>query len=238
MKNIKGGIIAAGQGLRFKQGGVDVPKALISVDGKPLLGWSLSRFIETGIEKMIVIFNRDNCEPCTTYIHENFSDIALEIICKNTVSSFESFYEVLLRGKNEHLLITTVDSIFKPRQFTDFLRFAHEVPRNALVLGISGFIDDEKPLYVTLDNNRRIISLGRDKSEYVTSGVYFLHSSLIHNKKQKNYSSLRLFLKDMVEQGVPTYGFSLGKTIDVDHPHDLDKAEELVASSGNHYKKA
>lgn len=231
MKNIKGSIIAAGKGLRFKQGGIDIPKAMISVAGKPLLDWSVARFIETDIEKMILIFNKDNCEICSTYILENFSDVALEIICKNTASSFESFYEVLLKGQNEYLLITTIDSIFKPRQFNYFLDFVQRLSDNALVLGISDFIDDEKPLYVDIDNNGRIISLGSEKSEYVTCGVYFLHSSLINDKKQKNYSSLRLFLKDLLDQGMPAYGFSLGKTIDVDHPHDLLKAEELLASS-------
>jgi dTDP-glucose pyrophosphorylase len=228
MNNIKGGIIAAGRGQRFKKYGMNSAKALIPVAHKPLLNWTLARFIETGIENIIVIFNKDDCESCITYINENFSHIATEIICKNTVSSFESFYEILLRGNDDYLLLTTVDSIFEPDKLKNFLHSARNISGNPLVLGISDFIDDEKPLYVICDQKGRVISLGSEKSCYVTCGVYFLHPSLIRYKIQKNYSSLRMFLNDLVVQGVPTYGVFIGKSVDVDHPQDIHKAEEFI----------
>ena len=228
MKNIKGGIIAAGQGQRFKQQGVTGPKALISVFGKPLLRWSVSRFINVGIDKVAVILNKNDCQICTDYINNIMPSVNVDILCKNTLSSFESFYEILLTGQDEYFLITTVDSIFEPERFRTFLQKVREIPPQALALGISNFIEDEKPLYIDIDNQQRVLSLGQDKSPFVTCGVYFLHSSLVHHVAERNYSSLRMFLKDLVNQGVPTYGVPMGKSIDVDHPHDVYRAEEFL----------
>ena len=72
MNKVKGGIIAAGHGTRFKDKGVHTHKALLHVGGKPLLAWAFSQFIEAGITDITIIFNEDNASQCKQFLHEKF----------------------------------------------------------------------------------------------------------------------------------------------------------------------
>lgn len=228
MKKIKGGIIAAGLGSRFTKSNVTTFKAMIPINNTPLIGWVMNQFITAEIFEITAIFNTKNAFVCQNYVRNDFSKIKLQSICKDTASSFESFFRVLSSGKDEYLLITTVDSIYAPGKLKKFKDFCSQVPENAIVLGFSDYIEDEKPLYIEVDNKGKVISLGKNKTSYVTCGVYFLHSSLANNVHYQSFSALRKFLGSLVEKGVPTYGFFLGKSVDVDRPLDKESAEQWV----------
>ncbi len=229
MSRIKGGVIAAGHGTRFKDKGVETHKALLNVAGKPLLAWTLAQFVEAGVEDLTIIFNEYNAPDCMDYLRENFPELNIDIVVKTTASSFESFCEVSGRIGPHPRLITAIDSIYRRGKLREFLRAAEEYPPGAMALGVTSFIDDEKPLYVELGPDRSILSLGREKSGWVTSGAYWMPPLALPSPEK--FSALRHFLIDAIESGTPAYAFDMGKSVDVDRPADIQTAEAFLAGT-------
>jgi len=90
---VSAGIIAAGEGSRFKKSGIHVHKPLIPVAGFPLIGHTLRNLEALGVGRVVVIFNETESD-CAAWVGENFPSIQFEFIVKSTKSSFESFRRV------------------------------------------------------------------------------------------------------------------------------------------------
>ncbi len=230
LNTVSGGLIAAGTGSRFRQAGVDTVKPMIEVGGRPLLGWSLLQFAAAGIRDVSIIFNTTSGPPCRRYLARGFDRMRFAVTCRDTASSFESFLAVLSAGRRERMLITTVDAIYLPGKMADLLAFADELPDDAIVLGVTDYIDDEKPLYAALDPDGRITALGGPAGPRVTAGVYLLPCSAARLGRGRSFPALRAFLGFLIDRGRPAYGFDIGTSIDVDRPRDLASAEAFIAA--------
>ena len=72
-------------------------------------------------------------------------------------------------------LITTVDTILPVDDFRHFVHAAAGFASDAVVLGVTSHVDDEKPLWATPDvADGRIRRLGGDSGSHVTAGLYWL----------------------------------------------------------------
>ena len=102
-----------------------------------------------------------------------------------------------------------------------------------MMLTLTTFIDDEKPLYVRLDAHQRIVQLGDAArgSAYVTSGFYYCAPSVsaaCASLAPRRVSALREFLGWLLQHGYWLQGYLAPKTIDVDRPQDIAVAEQFV----------
>jgi len=137
------------------------------------------------------------------------------------------------RGK---FLITTVDGIYDPKELKNFVGFAKRSP-SEIVLGLTDFIDDEKPLRAQIDSKRRkLIALGPEAgdSQYVTAGLYWCSQKAVHYgfPEGREPQALREFLRALLKARVPMDSFLLGKVIDVDRPNDVIQAETYLQEIG------
>lgn len=225
------GIIAAGEGSRFKKSGIMIHKPMIPVAGFPLIGHTLRRLESLGVIRVVIIFNELEKE-CLKWVRENFPRIQTEFIVKSTESSFESFWMVGRKlGRGRHL-ISTVDSFCAIRDVKKMLQSDGASKKN-VYLGITSFSDDEKPVLVEMNRRtHRIKTLGErpdDKiAPLVTAGFYNVPDSIFRSRPKENFSSLRMFLKWLVQNGTPVYGVLLSKVVDVDLPKDIRCAEAML----------
>jgi len=102
-----------------------------------------------------------------------------------------------------------------------------------MMLTLTTFIDDEKPLYVRLDAHQRIRQIGETArgSAYVTSGFYYCAprvSAACSRLAPTRLSALREFLSWLQQQGYRLQGYLAPKMIDVDRPQDIAVAEQFV----------
>jgi NDP-sugar pyrophosphorylase family protein len=226
VKVVSAGIIAAGEGSRFKQQGIQTHKPLIPVGGFPLIGHTLRNLQAAGIGRAVIILNEQEGE-CVDWIREHFPSMNLEFIVKSTKSSFESFWRVGRQlGPGRHLL-STVDSICPS---SELLKMAEAGSGDGLYLGVTSFVDDEKPLWVTLDpSSNRISNLGASSGTHATAGFYNVPARIFERGLDDGIASLRVFLKRLADEGTPVFGVSLAKVVDVDSPKDLAEAERMIA---------
>ena len=179
------GIIAAGDGSRLANEGVDVPKPLVDIDGKPMIGRLIGIFENLGAECISVIVNEHMTEV-GEYLCKLKPTLQcrLDIVVKNTPSSMHSFHELtsLLRHHGRFIL-TTVDTVFRESDFGRYAKAFENAPDDIDgMMAVTRHIDDEKPLYVETDSEMRITAF-RDRvwpgAKYISGGIYGLGGKAI-----------------------------------------------------------
>ena len=230
---MEGGIIAAGLGSRFKEAGIGTPKPLLKVGGRPLIAWTLAQFQDAGINRIHIIFRSAICDECISFVRREFPGISFRFICRDTGSSAESFLTLLGSWKaGRRILVTTVDSIYSRGMLKRFRDAAEAGPENALYLGVTTYIEDEKPLYADVDRDGRVLSLGESRKDFVTSGAYLLQAGLAEDRNPRGYKALRALLKELASlPEIAVHGVDLGKVLDVDRPEDLMSAERFIRNN-------
>jgi NDP-sugar pyrophosphorylase family protein len=222
--NLRGGVIAAGHGTRLRADGYRVSKPMTPVGGQPLIGHALDRFRAAGVRKTTIIVN-EGSDDCRQWLRDHAQDLDLDLIVRTTPSSYASFEAVASQLAGAPGLITTVDSVMPVDAFQRFVVSAARLPEDAFVLGLTGHVDDENPLWATTDADGRVLQLGGDRGQYVTAGIYWLPTDR-GAEPTMGFDRLRDYLKWLVDEGRPVYGIVLPLVFDIDRAHDVDAAEK------------
>lgn len=238
---MKYAIIAAGNGSRLHQEGVKAPKPLVKVNGERLIDRLLRIFCNNQATEIIVI-----CNEQMTDVQEHLADVQqhglngkevpLRFIVKTTPSSMHSFYEISSLIGKEPFVLTTVDTIFREDEFSVYIHeFQKEIEDGTQAfMGVTDYIDDEKPLYVSTDEAMNIIGF-HDKNtgncQYISGGIYGLTPETIttlNNCMERGESRMRNFQRALIADGRKTKAYAFTKVLDIDHATDIEKAEEYL----------
>lgn len=238
---MKFAIIAAGDGSRLAQEGITEPKPLVKVRGERL------------IDRLIRIFMGNNATEIVVICNEQMSDVAshlkmiqdeglnglhvpLRFVIKSTPSSMHSFYELRHSLRDEPFILTTVDTIFDESEFHDYvLSFQDKIAQGtAALMGVTDYIDDEKPLYVGVDKVMRIngyYDTPQADSRFISAGIYGLTApslDILEACIEKGESRMRNFQRALVAANLRIEAYPLTKVFDIDHIEDIRKADEGV----------
>ena len=203
-------IIAAGEGSRLATEGIDMPKPLVEVNGEPLIDRLIRIFADNNAEEIVVICN-DKTTLVSSHLMKIQEDglngrrIPLRFVVKSTPSSMHSLYEISRYLEGAPYCLTTVDTIFREKEFSNYimaLNDAMETYSADGLMAVTDYIDDEKPLYVDTDGTMTIIGRGE--------------------------SRMRNFQRAMVADGLHLEAFPFSKILDIDHKSDIGKAEEFL----------
>ncbi|HTY41107.1 MAG TPA: NTP transferase domain-containing protein [Thermoanaerobaculia bacterium] len=225
---VSGAVIAAGEGSRLKS--VAPSKPMLEVGGTPLIGHVLSNFEAAGIRSAAVIFN-DAGKAGADYVRAHFAELVSTVVVKTTRSSLESFREILAAAPPGRLLVSTVDAFCPRKEFVRFVRRAEELPAAATVLAVTGYVHDEKPLWVTTTRSGRVTVVGGASGDAVTAGIYVFPERVRRLGIPSELGRLRDFLAWLAKSGEPIEAADIPKVVDVDRAEDLAAAEELAAAS-------
>jgi NDP-sugar pyrophosphorylase family protein len=221
---LRGGIIAAGGGTRLRADGYRVSKPMTPVGGRPLIDHALDRFRAVGIRQVTIIVN-DGSDDCRRWLHNHGQDFDLDVIMRTTPSSYASFQLVAGRLAHAPGVITTIDTIMPVDDFRVFVKSAAGFAKDAFVLGLTGHVDDENPLWATLVvADGRIRRLGGDGGSHVTAGLYWL-PALRPAEPTTGFARLRDYLQWLVDEHREVYGVVLPLVFDIDRARDVQAAE-------------
>lgn len=231
------GIIAAGQGSRLVQEGVGLPKPLVHIDGRPMIGRLIDIFVRCGADSVSVIVNGEMTE-----VAEYLRGIApslpcpLNLVVKTTPTSMHSFYELshLMEGKGR-FIITTVDTIFREEDFARYVRAYREAPGDVDgMMAVTTFVDDEKPLYVATGDDGVITGFLDSHApgvRYVSGGIYGLSESAVPVLRRcldDGVGRMRNYQRRLVAEGLRLEAYDMNKIVDVDHASDIASAEAFL----------
>ena len=234
---MRAGIIAAGWGTRLGGG----PKALALVGGRPLIDHAIAGLIDAGADGFTCIVNEASTSVCE-HVARAWPRLRADWIVRTTPSSMHSFLAVLERMASQGesaCLVTTVDAVCRPGTTRGFARTAAALGAD-LALGVTTFVDDEKPLYAVPRGQLEAgtpfalaeLSSRPGASPYVTAGLYWASAAILSERERAlaaGYSALRQFLGAVVATGHPTWGVPVADVVDVDRPADLAMADRARA---------
>lgn len=227
-------IIAAGEGSRLAQEGVKLPKPLVKLNGKEMIRRLIDIFLKNDAESISIIVN-EQMQQVQEYVKNLKLDIPLNIVVKSTPSSMHSFFELkdfLRKGK---FCLTTVDTIFREDDFTQYIQAFIADNKNDGMMAVTDYIDDEKPLYVGVDSKMNITGFLDQSSDckYISGGIYGLTPKAIDTLESclaSGQARMRNFQRQLVADGLQLKAYPLSKILDVDHAEDITKAEAFLNS--------
>lgn len=228
------GIIAAGEGSRLAQEGVAKPKPLVELNGEPM------------VERLINIFCRCHAESISIIVNEYMTEVReflstlrlpvpLNVVVKTTPSSMHSFWELSKVMKKGKFCLTTVDTIFKERDFAKYISAFEADTEHDGMWAVTPFIEDEKPLYVEVAEPTMRIKAFRDEpfsgAKYVSGGIYAITDKafpVLDKCIAQGISRMRNFQRALVDEGFNLQAYSINKIIDVDHASDIAVAQKFI----------
>lgn len=225
------GIISAGEGSRLASEGLTLPKPLVPLDGMPMIERLARIFMQCGAERIAVIVS--GREPETVSLLERLSvQIPLDLVVKPTPSPMHSLMELAPYLGDDRFCVTTVDTVFSVSRFRAMTEEFAVTPFDG-IMGVSPFVDDEKPLYVDAAPDMSIRGFMDEQGgcSYVSAGIYALKAASLDVLARCLYSGhtrMRWFQRQLLEAGMRLKAFDMGKVVDVDHVADIEKAR-LIA---------
>ncbi len=231
---MKYAILSAGEGSRLTAEGISVPKPLVPISGVAMIDRLIDIFISNLAEEIIVVINA--LHP-STYEHlqelQRQLSIPLRVIVQTTPSSMHSFYAISDYLRGCRFCLTTVDTIFRANEFAAFIH-AFESSQADGMMAVTDFIDDESPLYITVDERNNITGFydrAMADSRYISGGIYCLGPSSIdtlHRCIASGMSRMRNYQRALLADGAQLIAYPFTKIIDVDHSSDIATAEAFI----------
>lgn len=232
---MKYAVIAAGQGSRLVAEGVGVSKPLLHIDGEHMIERLFRIFINNNAESISVIINEEMLDV-RQYLQSVSLPVPLNLVIKSTPDSLHSFYELSPFLQGGKFCLTTVDTIFREKEFSDYIRAFNDDRMSDALMGVTDYIDDEKPLYVQTNEDLRItnfLDLPEPGIRYVSGGIYGMNETVLNLFRQAmddGLSRMRNFQRLMVKTGLEVKAFPFSKIVDVDHETDIRTACEFLSS--------
>lgn len=240
---MKFAIIAAGEGSRLAAEGVSLPKPLVEVCGEPLIDRLIRIFMDNNAEEIVAICNDATAAVSSHLVHIQQDGlkgrpVPLRFCVKSTPSSMHSFYEISPWLAGETFCLTTVDTIFHENEFKSYVEALRKATQDDGwdgLMGVTDYVDDEKPLYVATDGDLQITGFldQSDACRYISAGIYGLSPSAINALNGcigRGESRMRNFQRALVADGQRLKAYPFSKVLDIDHASDIAKAESFLRS--------
>jgi NDP-sugar pyrophosphorylase family protein len=238
---MKFAIIAAGEGSRLAQEGIQSPKPLVEVGGERLIDRLMRVFMQNGATEIVAI-----CNEQMTAVQQHLEDIQregrvpLKFIVKSTPSSMHSMGELSRWLDDEPFVLTTVDTIFQETEFAQYVADFQQLVESGKgdgLMGVTDYIDDEKPLYVETDSRKRITAFldHCEHPKYISGGIYGLTPASLSTLRHciaRGESRMRNFQRALVGDGLRLEAWPFSKVLDIDHASDIEKAENFLRWQG------
>ena len=230
-------VIAAGEGSRLTKEGNTIPKPLIEVNGERLVDRLLRIFEAQRASEVAIICNEQmkEVQMHLMAVQQTYG-LPLRLVVKSTPSSMHSMWELGKWLDDGPFVLTTVDTVFREEEFNAFVQtFTRllETGEADGLMGVTDYIDDEKPLFVSTDDELWITAfLDRcDHPRYVSGGIYALTPrslNTLHDCVARGEQRMRNFQRALLRDGFKLKAWPFSKVLDVDHVSDIQKAEAFL----------
>jgi len=229
-------IIAAGRGERLSREGQPLPKPLVDLDGKPMIGRLIGLLDDAGAESVSVIVN-EGMTDVADYISSLRTKAPLILTVKSTAGSMESFSELARSlDRTKPFCLLTVDTVFLPEEFGRFISDFESDTSADGYMAVTTYMADEKPLYVAATPGGDITGFF-DRPvpgvSLVSGGIYALRPGaldILDDCTRAGHTRMRDFQRALVAAGMRLKAKVFSKIVDVDHSSDLEEARRMIGN--------
>lgn len=234
-------IIAGGEGSRLANEGVKEPKPLVRIGGERLIDRLVRVFTDNGAEAVVVAY-RDSMTGVAEHLSylqgraDGCGGAPVLAVGVDTPSSMHSLNCIIDRLESGPFCLTTVDTVFGEDAFKRYVSaFAACLDGGEAdgMMAVTSYIDDEKPLYVAVDDRMNITAFLDENGgcRYVSAGIYGLTprcADVLRRCIERGESRMRNFQRALLSEGLRLKAFDIGRAFDIDHAGDIAKAERFL----------
>lgn len=240
---MKYAIIAAGEGSRLAGEGIKSPKPLVKICGEYLIDRLIRVFMDNGATEIVVICN-DMTSVVSSHLNNileygmNGTPVPLRLVVKSTSGSMHSLYEISRWLKDAPFCLTTVDTVFREKDFSEYIKEFRGLVADGQadgLMGVTGYVDDEKPLFVGVNDKCDVTGFYDidNGCSFVSGGIYGLVPAavdVLEECMRNGTTRMRDFQRAMIAAGMRLKAYDFGKILDIDHASDIIKAETFINS--------
>ena len=145
-----------------------------------------------------------------------------------------SFYELTQVMKTGKFCLTTVDTIFKEADFAKYIAAFEADTSHDGMMAVTPFIEDEKPLYVDVDESFEIKAFKDswyENAKYISGGIYALTDkswTVLEECISSGVARMRNFQRALITAGLQLKAYPIEKILDVDHASDIEMAQQFI----------
>jgi choline kinase len=236
--HLAGAILAAGTGERLRHAVSGLPKPLVDVGGRTLLGHQAGAMVELGARPVLTVISSETAR----LIHERKVELPseLEIVVRDTPNSMETLFAIGEKIREGRFILATVDAVVSRREFERFVAKASELtspdapdPLDG-ALAVVKWRGDRRPLFAETATDGFISGLGARQTSVVTAGIYLFSAAIfrfVEQARNAGLGAMREFLAMLVRNGMRFAAVEITEAIDVDESSDLDAARAMLAAS-------
>lgn len=233
---MKAAILAAGEGKRLRNILGERPKPLLEVCGVPLIERIILSLIKRDIRNLVVIIRKDATQ-LKEFLKKKERELAVKItvVQENTKSAMFSFFALEPFLKDEPFFLFTVDTIYKEQDLSLFVDFCRSNFDADMIIGVTQFILDEKPVFAQINEQHKVTGFGRkyvQSGKAVSAGMYYCSPRIYREKNEALKNNIKHssdFFGWVVAKGYHVLGFPVSKVIDVDDENDLREAAKFLS---------
>ena len=242
---MKFAILAAGEGSRLATEGIQEPKPLVTLQGETMLDRLIRIFERCNAETIAVITN-DLSPQTQNHVRElQAKGHPVQLVVQTTPSSMHSFHALMPLLGEGRFILTTVDTIFREDEFMRYIQvFSNADASLEGMMAVTDFIDDERPLWVSTQEDLTITGFhdtqasfqasgAEGECRYISGGIYGLDSrcfAILDRCIQEGQQRMRNFQRALVANGLHLVAYPFSKILDVDHASDIAKAEAFLSN--------
>ena len=197
------------------------------------------------IGRLINVFTRCNAESISIIVNNEMKEVKayldtlnpgvpFNVVVKSTPSSMHSFFELSRVMKKGKFCLTTVDTIFREDDFARYIAAFEADTVSDGMMAVTPFIEDEKPLYVDVDNNMNIRAFrdaAYEGARFISGGIYALNDkaiTVLEDCMSRGIARMRNFQRALIDAGLSLKAYPIEKIVDVDHAGDIEVAERFL----------
>jgi CDP-L-myo-inositol myo-inositolphosphotransferase len=234
-------ILAAGNGERFKEKGVDLPKVLLKVGGLRLLERAILSLHQTGIKHFHIVVGayREQIVEVMSKI-EKLKTIDIQYVtCENYNLGNGVSFGAGAENIEAPFLLSMSDHIFSLNTLKDFVRQVEKksnLPALACDADLDNVFDMDDATKV-LSKNRRIHKIGKQLKDFdlVDMGLFYFpkgYGQLVAKKVANGAKSVSDIMNQFIEEeGVRTVVVEEALWQDVDNPGMRKEAERRLVKT-------
>lgn len=236
-------ILAGGEGSRLAAEGVAVAKPLAEVGGEALVDRLACMCAEAGASRILLAYRRGTA-GMAAHVKEmerqgaGDAHVAVESVEVDTPSPMHTLLALADKLSGCPMCVVTVDTVIGDEAFARYaaaLSAMMSCGGAVGLMGVTGYVDDEKPLYVAVDDDMRITAFCDDNADgrcrYVSAGVYGLSAGamdVLRRCVDSGRRRMRDFQRALLDEGFRLEAFDMGMVFDIDHASDIDKANRYL----------
>lgn len=228
-------ILAGGLGSRFVKEGYEVPKPMVPLFGRPMIGVLINTLMKCEAEHIYVGANA-RMKMLLDYLEElregGLPVVTRPIITDNSYCTLKAASE----GIEGKFVAMTCDAIFPTREFKEYVNAVENAPSDVALMGLTRFVEDESPLYARVNSDGEVIDYrygGKpfEEGTIVSAGLYGLSGKIMSvipelGLEPESLSDFQRLLA--VDTPIKVLPFEFSIAFDVDNTRDRLHAESFL----------